>query len=563
MPRVEVPVLVVGAGPVGLVSAILLAQQGVESRVVERREGAHRAPQAHVINQRSLEICRSLGMDIQALRARAGPPGDHHRVLFMTTLAGEEIGRHRFEADPPGLPDPTPTPYLNLSQHLFEPILLERLRKEGGADLHYRHQWEASVADADGVTSRIRDLARDAEYEVRSRWLIAADGAGSRVRKSLGIEMQGPKRIQSFVMVHIEADLRELVRERPGVLYWIMDPTQPGVFVAHKIDETWVFMHPFDPDRESEADYSTERCAAIVRRAIGREDVPFRVRGFGTWTMTAQVAEAYARGPIFLAGDAAHRFPPTGGIGMNTGIQDAHNLVWKLRAVRDGWAPASLLGSYEVERRPVARENCDQSLRNALGMLQVPQVLGIGEDPVAARERMRAVLADPAGRGGVEAAIEAQREHFNMLNLHLGFAYEAGVVAPDGTPKPAGESPVSDYVPTTRPGSRLPHVWLERAGERISTLDLVPYDRFTVVTGPRGAAWIEAAAAISATPVQAVAVGGEVADPSGLWAKVCGIGPEGALLVRPDQHVAWRSPGPAADPRGALEDVLARILGRA
>jgi 2,4-dichlorophenol 6-monooxygenase len=563
MPQLEVPVLIVGGGPVGLLSAILLAQQGIESRVVERRDGPLRAPAAHVVNPRSLEICRAAGIDFETLRAQASAPGDDIQVLFMTKLAGEEIGRIGFENDIPDLVRMSPTPLLNLSQNLFEPILLERLQKEGPADLHYRHQWEASQADADGVTSQIQDLASGETHEVRSRWLIAADGAGSRVRKSLGIEMQGPQKLQSFVMVHLGANLREVVRERPGVLYWIMDPDMRGVFVAHHIDHTWVYMHPWDPEKEPAERFTEEVCAGLVRRAMGRDDVDFTVRGMSTWTMTAQISEGYQRGRIFLAGDSAHRFPPTGGIGMNTGLADAHNLVWKLRAVADGWAPDSLLDSYEVERRPVAQENCQQSLRNAMKLAEVAQALGITDDPAASREQMQAALADPARRAKVGAAIENQREHFHMMGLHLGFCYEAGAVVPDGSAKPVGKSAVSDYVPTTRPGSRLPHVWLQRGGQRVSSLDLVPYDGFTLITGADGAAWAEAAASITRAPVQCVAIDGDaVRDADGAWARVAGIGPDGALLVRPDQHVAWRSPDAVPEPRGALEQALDAILGR-
>jgi hypothetical protein len=365
-------------------------------------------------------------------------------------------------------------------------------------------------------------------------------------------------------MIHFQANLRALVRERAAVLYWLFDPEVFGTLVAHDIDRTWVFMHPYDPETESADAYTTDACAAIVRRAIGRDDVDFSVRDIGIWTMTAQVADRYASGRVFLIGDSAHRFPPTGGLGMNTGIQDAHNLVWKLCAVDAGWAPASLLETYESERRPVAQHNADTSLNNAMKMWEVLQVLGnLPGDVSGSKERMQAVLADPAGRAQLRVAIENQQEHFDMFGLQLGFSYETGAVVGDGSEKRTAANPVRDFVPTSRPGSRVPHAWVQREGARRSLLDLIAYDRFTVLTGPAGAAWAAAVETIRDIPVQCLITGRDFTDPDGHWASVCEIGADGALLVRPDQHVAWRARSAPADPGGALAGAVRTVLGRA
>jgi len=562
METVEVAVLVVGAGPVGLTAAILLASRGVRTLVVDRRDGPHRAPQAHVVNPRTLEICRGAGVDMARLRAAATPRADGSQVVWMTRLAGEELGRLPYERQGDENFRWTPTPLLNLSQHLFEPILLDRLRAEAGAEVRYRHQWSALAEDADGVTSRIDDLDGGRSLTVRSRWVLAADGAGSRIRKALDVEMVGPDRLQSFVMIHFQAALRALVRERPAILYWLVDPEVLGTLVAHDIDRTWVFMQPYDPDTESADAYTVARCETIVRRALGRDDVPIAVRDVSTWTMTAQVAARYGSGRVFLVGDSAHRFPPTGGLGMNTGIQDAHNLAWKVCAVEAGWAPARLLATYEAERRPVAQENADHSLTNAMKMWEVFQALGIvPDDPQGSRARMDAILADPAAREQVRVAIRGQEEHFDMLGLQLGFSYETGALVPDGSERPAVANPVRDFLPTTRPGARVPHAWVERAGARVSILDLLPYDGFTVVTGTDGAAWADAAAGLRAAPVRCLVPGRDFADPERHWASVCELGAGGALLVRPDQHVAWRARSAPADPRAALAAALDAARG--
>ena len=204
--------------------------------------------------------------------------------------------------------------------------LAAKIEKSERAAICFGHQWESAVQDESGVTSRVRERDSGEIYEIRSRYLIAADGAGSRVRKSLGIEMDGPPRIQSFLMIHFAADLRRIVRDRPGVLYWIMDPEIGGTLVAHDIDREWVYMHAFDPDKETEDAFDDDRCRKLALRAIG-ENVPLRILHRGTWNMSVQIAREMRDRRVFLAGDAAHRFPPTGGMGLNTGIQDVHDAI--------------------------------------------------------------------------------------------------------------------------------------------------------------------------------------------------------------------------------------------
>ena len=542
MTRIETPVLVVGAGPAGMTAALLLSKLGIPSRIIERHATPQSAPAAHVVNARTFEIFRAAGVDMQAIAAACQDPSDAGQVLWVTTLAGKELGRLPYERQGEDALAYTPTPLRNLSQHRLEPILLNHLRTCANIEIAYGHEWEYAEQDKEGVTSRIRDHTSGAVREVGSRWLIAADGAASPIRKLLGIEPIGPDRLQSFVMIHFEANLRALVGHRPAVLYWTTAPGASGTFVAHDIDSTWVFMKPWDPDTESAADYSPAVCADIVGRAIGTDDFPFTIRTVRTWTMTAQIAERYRERRIFLVGDSAHRFPPTGGLGLNTGVQDAHNLVWKIAALEAGWAPDAILDTYEAERRPVAQRNNDVSLQNAMRMGEVYQ----------------AMATPDTTDDGLRAAIANQAEHFDMLGLQLGFIYESGAIAADSNEKPAHGSSVRDYVPTAFPGARVPHAWVTRAGVRISTLDLFAYNRFTLVTGPAGQKWIEAVR--SPVPIDCVVVGRDIVDENGDWMKLLGIDDDGALLVRPDQHVAWRSQHFVTDTTAALSRALAKIL---
>jgi 2-polyprenyl-6-methoxyphenol hydroxylase-like FAD-dependent oxidoreductase len=559
-PADSTTVLVVGGGPVGLVTSRLLARQGIDHRVVERRTEVQAAPAAHVVNARTFEILRSAGVDMDGLLAACLPAADGAWVRWVTTLTGDELGRVPFERQDrlEELDVVTPTPLRNLSQPRLEALLRHEVDGlVGGVE------WTGSVEGPDGVTSTLRDVGTGATRTVSSRYVVAADGAGSRIRASLGIAMDGPDVLQNFVMIHASVDLRALVGERPATLYWTMDPSAPGVFVAHDPASTWVFMHDWDPGAESIEAYTPQRCATLFRAAAGIDDLDLVIEHVRPWRMSCQLADRYRRGRTFLVGDAAHRFPPTGGLGLNTGVADAHNLVWKLAAVERGWAPASLLDSYATERRPVARTNADQSLENALGMIDVFVACGATAPPGEAKAAFDATVATTAGRATIAAAADAQSGHFDMLGLQLGFAYPAGSgpVVDDGTPPVVVTNPVRQYVPTTRPGGRLPHAWVQRDGARVSTLDLVAPDSLLVMTAsPR---WVAAAEALRGgrVPLDVIRFGVDMTDPSGAWEAVSRIGPDGVVLVRPDQHVAWRAADLPEDPEGALRHTLEALFG--
>lgn len=540
---VDVDVVIVGAGPVGMLGGILASRHGLTALVVERRDGPQTSPAAHVVNARTYEICRQAGLDMERIHAAGKDPADAGHVNFVTRLNGDLIGRLPFERQGDACLEYTPTPLRNLSQHRFEPILADELRASPGTELRYRHQWAQSRELDDCVVSDIVDLDSEDTAQVRSRYVIGCDGAGSRVRQQLGIEMIGPPLIQCYSMIHFAANLRSLTFDRPAVLHFTFDPDASGAFIAHDVESDWVFMHAIDPEAESGDDYDDDRCLEVIEKAAGTQ-LDAEILGRSTWRMSSQTAESMGRGRIFLAGDSAHRFPPTGGLGLNSGVQDIHGLLWRVAAIVTGRASDALLGTYEAERIPVAQHNAQQSLTNAIKLVELPAALGIDADPTT--ERLHASLADPSKADQIAAAIEKQREHFDLFGLQLGYVYAEGALVPDGTPAEPG-SP-SDFEPTARPGARLPHAWLAEVGGA-STLDLVPIARPALFSFGEHQRW---AAEAGDAEIAVIRVG--VDTPTlDAWRRLCDVGVDGALLVRPDQHVAWRARG--------VEQVLG--LGRA
>jgi 2-polyprenyl-6-methoxyphenol hydroxylase-like FAD-dependent oxidoreductase len=535
-----------------LTAAQLVARAGHGVVVVDRRDGPQRSPAAHVVNARTLEIFRQAGFDMRAIGALARPPADAGHVNFVTRLNGRLIGRLPFEQQGDDLLDITPHPLRNISQHKLEPELAAQVRMSPLVDLCYDTEWVSSRQDDDGVVSLLRDTVTGAEVSVRSSWLIGADGAGSPVRRSCSIEMIGPAAIQSFVTVHFRGNLRRHAGDRPGALHFVMDPGANGTFIAHDIDRESVFMFGFDPARESLEDYDNARCTEIVRAAIGDGAADVEVVGTGTWHMTAQVAEHFRCGRVFLAGDAAHRFPPTGGMGLNTGVADVHNLVWKILFVENGNASPSLLDTYENERKPVAEVNSQQSLTNAFKMVILADALGL--HPGATGVDLDTVLDDPSRAAVIATAVEEQRTHFDMLNLQLGYAYETPLNR--GTARTADEIDPTVFRPDGSVGSRLPHAWV---GDGRSTLDFVGSSALTLFSFGSHGVWAEAVASCTVA-VHHVCVGVDI-EPGAKWGSLCSVGNDGAMLVRPDQHIAWSVERKPHDAPAALRGALAAVLG--
>jgi len=544
MKTINIPVLIVGGGPVGLCASILLSHHGVPSLLVERHTGTSLYPKARLVNARTMEIFRQCGLE-QAVREISLPPEQSRHAIWARTLVGEELQRRTiFTAAPDLSAGVSPTFGCTTSQEVLEPVLLRCARQFNLGQVRFSSELTTFIQDGSGISATLLDREQGEQTQVRAQYLIGADGAHSRVREVLGIPMVGPAGLGHTMSILFQADLSRWVAGRSINLAFLQHPDAPGVLVASDGVHRWVFGASYSPSAGQRAeDFTPERCIELVRTAVGVPDVPVEVLRAAPWTSSAQVAARFRQGRVFLAGDAAHQMPPAGGFGMNTGLQDVQNLAWKLAAVLGGWAGPALLETYEREREPVDRWTTEQTLRNLASLRRV-------------------------GTGATEkdtSMHEGRQELFHEQGLIFAAAYESAAVLPDGTAPTEVTNPVTDYAPTAHPGCRAPHIWLERAGQRLSTLDLFGTS-FVLLAGRTGTAWCQAAANVAHArrlPVHAFTVGaqGDLVDPGGSWATSYGVEQDGAVLVRPDGHVAWRARSCVTNPAETLLGVLASMLG--
>ncbi|MET7332133.1 FAD-dependent monooxygenase [Nonomuraea sp. NPDC005650] len=584
MPEFDTDVLVVGGGGAGLTASMLLSRLGVAHLLVSALPATSALPKAHLLNQRTMEIFAELGIAETVYRrgtppeqmrysgwyaGLAGPAGDYGRRFGLI----ESWGCGGLSAD---WAVASPQRQTNLPQIRLEPILKSRAEELAPGRVCFHHEVTAFTQDADGVTATVLDRGAGRPYQVRARYLLACDG-GRTVGRQLGIAMEGARDLARIATVHLSADLSAWARDPEVLIRWLSLPHTGGA-------ATMVPMGPdrWGPDSEEwvvHLNYATddprglddEQVIADLRAALGLPDHPLTVHLITRWSIEGVVADRFRDGRVFLLGDAAHRHPPTGGLGLNSAIQDAANLAWKLAAVLYGHAAERLLDTYEPERKPVTARNVRRSVDNALNHIVTAQAAGIvpGAGPEANWRQLRRLwsgLPEDAGPArAVRRAIAAQSMEFNEHNVEYGYTYSSAAVLPDGTSEPGNPDPVRLYQPCARPGHPLPHAWLDDDhGRRLPVHDLLRPGRFLLVAGENGQDWCEAAAELAtAWPLDAVRVGhldGDLLDPRSTWTRHRGHGPEGAVLVRPDRFVAWRAQE-ATDATARLSQALRSLLG--
>ena len=575
---VETDVLVVGAGPCGLTLSALLARQGVDAVTVTRYSGTAHTPRAHITNQRAMEIFRDLGIEDE-VRSAAIPNDLMGENVWATSFVGTELARmHAWgtgvdrEADYRAA---SPTSMCNIGQHKLEPILLRR-GLELGADIRFDTELVEVSQDADGVTALVRNRESGEETTIRAKYAVGADGGRSTVAEQLGFEYDGETGLGSAVNVWLEADLTEYREHRPGALFFVIQPGRDfwlgsGTFITVEPWKEWVLIVMYDPKIE-QIDTSEEAMAERARRIIGA-DVDLNIKNISEWQMNHVVARNFRSGRVFIAGDAAHRHPPANGLGSNTSVQDAGNLAWKLALVVSGRADDSLLDTYSAERQPVGRQVIDRAIASVglLGELTPAMGIEAGQGDEAGHAAIAEYLSGtPEGRAKrkrVQKVLDANNYQFNAHGVELGQRYRSRAVIRDGEFPPYTRDPELYYHPTSTPGAVLPHAWLRRGDEPVSTLDLVRDGAFALITGISGGAWADAAATVAdelGVDINAVVVGPrqEYDDVFGEWSRISEIEDDGALLIRPDRHVAWRAPSGSATPAADLRAALTTILGR-
>ncbi|CZR52422.1 related to phenol 2-monooxygenase [Phialocephala subalpina] len=551
-------VIIIGGGIVGLSASLFLSSHSIPHLLIERHPTTSIHPRARGLNTRAMEIFRTIGVD-ELVREAGADLAPSMGICKGTSFISIMEPRKRKESKEGRGEMPlaflargvSPTKGCRCTQDCMEPVLVKAARERGG-ELRYNTLCEGVEQDERGVTVTLRNQDKDTISTVRAEYLIAADGAGSPIRKQLGIGTTGKGALGHLLNILFHADLSSLVRGREISFCTISRPEVPllGLLTAIDNKSTWVFHLSYDPLQENASSYTPERCEELLKTAIGIPDLKIAVKSILPWTPADICAEKFRDGRIFLAGDAAHQTTPYGGQGATTGIADVFDLSWKLAQVFKGTASEKLLETYEQERLPVGRFVAKESgeLADAYGL------------PEAVNRGKWAFLISVAMR----------------IPMYAGFGYRytnsQAIINEEGESRWTWWWNVPWTIPSLimgfngRPGTRVPHLWVQHVGRQISTLDLFG-TKSVLLAGSEGKGWCQAAAEVAEKldlNLEAYRVGptSELSDPKKQWDTIAGVSSQGALLVRPDGFVAWRVKDQEGDLRKRLQDVVEKILCR-
>lgn len=531
----QTPILIAGGGPVGLSLARVLSQYGVKCFLVERNPTTTPYPKMDVTNGRTMELFRSIGI-ADAVRAVGVPDGNSHDITFMTSFTGYEVARINF-APPAEVREhyrrnndgsQPLEPNLRVSQVIIEPFL--KAQSENDPNVTLRYGWGLIGFDVDdeGVTATIAETKTGREETVRAQFLAGCDGATSVTRRGLGIDLAGEPNVRTAYQIHFRSRDLDVIQHHGQAWHYYCG--RHGTVIAQDDEEIWTFQHILFPGMSPD-DVDVE---AALRKLAGR-DFNYEVLLTNVWTARALIADSYGEGRVFLAGDSAHQYVPTGGYGMNTGVGDAFDLGWKLAAVINGWGGENLLKSYPLERRPVGERNRERSLYHSRNAMRWREFIGpeFAEDTLAGEENRTAVGA---------AVLQYQPTENASLGIEFGYRYAGSPICEtNGDPEPLNDE--VDYLPTSWPGARAPSFYLDdgtalfdRFGRAFTLLHL----------GETSTAADPLCAAASARGVPLTEL--KISE-----ARVRDVYDRDLILIRPDGHVAWRGNQLPDDPAGLID----------
>jgi 2-polyprenyl-6-methoxyphenol hydroxylase-like FAD-dependent oxidoreductase len=537
MAREDVPVLIVGGSLVGLSTAVFLGRHGVPSLVLERHRGTAIHPRAALVNQRTMETYRAVGLEEEIEEAAAREFVQNGAIVSVDSLGGKELDWY-FRFINEGVEELSPSKRIFITQIGLEPILL-RAAERLGARIQYGAEAVSLEQDADGVTVVARPRDGGPDRVIRAGYVIAADGAHSPIRERLGVRQLGHGSFSDSITIYFRADVRPLMGDRNLSVVYVFGPHLQGFFrfsidlqagflvVNSTIDDAGVRSVRIGEDM------SAPTCIGYVREALGDSGLDVEIENVQRWSASAEYAERLQEGRVFIAGDAAHVMPPTGGFGGNCGVQDGYDLAWKLAYVLDGRANQTLLATYDAERSPVGAFTTEQAYTRYVLRL----------DPALGKEDLMPVVGEP--------------------EIELGYRHRSSAVSVE--PGDDGAMWENPGEASGRPGFRAPHLPVTTGGVERSTLDLFGHG-FVVLAGSAGERWCTAARGAGASlgvPVDAYRLGADVLDATGAIETVYGTGTAGAALVRPDGFVSWRAAGGEADVENELACALGAALGRA
>ena len=583
MTDITTDVLIIGTGPAGLATAAQLSSQGIENMVVNQYRWLANTPRAHITNQRTMEILRDLGKEVEdEAYMHATTQELMGENIFCVSLAGEELGRLKSWGNHPLSKAEhllaSPTMMNDLPQTFMEPLLFKTACSRG-TQARMSTRYLSHVQDEAGVTTTCLDRLTNKEFTIRSKYLVGADGGNSLVAEQAELPFKGKMGVGGSMNILFRADLSKYVAHRPSVLYWVMQPGADvggiGMGLVRMVRPWYEWLIVWGYDIKSPApEVDAEMATNVARQLVGDPKLEIELISANTWTVNNMYATHMQNKRVFIMGDAAHRHPPSNGLGSNTSIQDGFNLAWKLAHVIRGQAGEKLLESFSEERAPIAKQIVTRANQSISEFGPIFQALGMAEgvEPEQMQKNLQALCDDSETadeqRDALRNAIEFKKYEFNAHGVDMNIRYKSDAIVTDSQPEPEYErDPELHFQHTTWPGARIPHCWIfeNKSGAKHSTLDLCGKGVFTIFTGINGKYWVEAAKSIGKEfkieiNVHVIGPRQKYVDHSGDWSRACEISDAGCILVRPDQYICWRTKKRSESPDKDLRRVLQQIL---